>query len=278
MSAPSLKILQVSSADSAGGAERSAYNLFEKFEAQGHQSWLVVGHRKHARAGVSALPNASLRNPVVKFCDTMIENIDRASFKARGLGRALRVLRELGEPGRWLRHQRGIEDFDFPATAGLLQLPPWMPDIVHCHNLHGGYFDLRQLPHISQRVPTILNVRDMWLASGHCAYGLGCERWKSGCGQCPDLTIYPSIAADMTAHNWQRKSAVYRQCRLYVCAPSQWLLDQMRQSILAPAIVEARVIPNGVDTQVFKPAEQLQVRRALGIEANARVDDKSAKF
>ena len=29
------------------------------------------------------------------------------------------------------------------------------PDIIHCHNLHGEYFDLRELGRLSHRVPLI---------------------------------------------------------------------------------------------------------------------------
>jgi hypothetical protein len=40
---------------------------------------------------------------------------------------------------------------------------------------------LRQLPAIGDAVPTILNVHDGWLLSGHCALSLGCDKWMTGC-------------------------------------------------------------------------------------------------
>ncbi|MFT5175253.1 MAG: glycosyltransferase involved in cell wall biosynthesis [Gammaproteobacteria bacterium] len=274
-----LNILQVATADLAGGAERSARNLCEQFALDGHASWLAVGHRhtNDADAQVSQIANATNRNRLVRSCDRLIARADCAPSTIRGLGRAARALRKVAEPGRWLSNRLGREDFDFPGTRTLLQLPPWPADIVHCHNLHGGYFDLRELPQLSTRVPTVLNVRDAWLLSGHCAYGLGCERWRSGCGECPDLSIYPAITRDATAFNWQRKSDIYARSRLYVTAPSQWLLDMVHQSMLAPAIVEARVIPNGVDVSVFKPAPQQVARKLLNIDPQAMVVMVAAK-
>ena len=40
---------------------------------------------------------------------------------------------------------------------------------------------------------------------------------------------------------------------------------------MAPAIVESRVIPNGVDLAVFHPGSAAQARDALGIDPKARV-------
>jgi glycosyltransferase involved in cell wall biosynthesis len=43
------------------------------------------------------------------------------------------------------------------------------------------------------------------------------------------------------------------------------LLEEVEQSILAPGIVESRLIPYGVDLSVFHPADRQMVRRELAI-------------
>lgn len=48
-------------------------------------------------------------------------------------------------------------------------------------------------------------------------------------------------------------------------------MQKVEESILAPAIVEARVIPNGVDLSIFYPAEKSTAREALGIPLGAKV-------
>ncbi len=75
---------------------------------------------------------------------------------------------------------RGREDFRFPASHRVLELPPRPPDVLHLHNLHGGYFDLRVLPELSARQPTVVTMHDEWLYTGHCAYTLDSERWLDG--------------------------------------------------------------------------------------------------
>jgi len=107
----------------------------------------------------------------------------------------------IGQPGRWLDLQLGKEDFSFPDTRHLFHKVGDLPGIVHAHNLHGGYFDLRVLPWLSRQVPVILTLHDAWLLAGHCAHSFDCQRWKSGCGQCPNLSIPPVAKRDATASN-----------------------------------------------------------------------------
>jgi glycosyltransferase involved in cell wall biosynthesis len=165
----------------------------------------------------------------------------------------------------------GHEDFDFPASWHVLKLPSARPDILHLHNLHGAYFDLRALPWLSQQIPTVLTLHDAWMLSGHCCHGFDCERWRTGCGHCPDLTIYPAIRRDATAYNWRRKQRIYSQSRLHVVTPSQWLMNKARDSMLAPSMVSARVIPHGIDLSVFRPADRGQARTDLGLPPEAPI-------
>ena len=182
-----------------------------------------------------------------------------------------RLLASIGDPRRGLDQWRGYEDFHFPGTPGIPDITPESPDILHCHNLHGSYFDLRALPRLSHKLPALLTLHDTWLLSGHCACSFDCGRWKTGCGQCPDLTIYPAVRRDATAYNWQRKRAIYAKSQLYVATPSRWLMAKVEQSMLSPAVLEARVIPNGVDLTVFHPADKHTSREILGIPQDAKV-------
>jgi glycosyltransferase involved in cell wall biosynthesis len=180
------------------------------------------------------------------------------------------ALRWISEPQRWTEHARGHEDFHFPGTTRLLDLVE-RPDIVHCFNLHGGYFDLSKLPWLSHQVPVVLDLRDAWLLSGHCAHSFDCERWKIGCGQCPDLNINPAIPRDATAYNWQRKKDIFSKSQVCVATPSRWLMNKVKQSILAPAIREARVIPTGVDLNIFHPFAKRSARAELELPQDAKI-------
>ncbi|MBU6482633.1 MAG: glycosyltransferase [Nitrospirae bacterium] len=266
-----LHILQVSTADHSGGAERSAWNLFQVYRDRGHESWLAVGRKYSDDPDVIVIPNQRRQNLWGRFCRRVEGWLRTFEKSIPGLWRMRGPLAGWSSPWQKVQRSLGLEDFNYAGTRQLLTLPPRRPDIVHCHNLHGRYFDLRILPQLSHEVPVIVNLRDAWLLSGHCAHSFACERWKTGCGHCPDLTIYPAIERDATAYNWRRKRDIFARSRLYVTAPSQWLMHKVEESILAPAIVKARVIPNGVDLSEFHPADRQHVRAVLGIRQDAEV-------
>jgi glycosyltransferase involved in cell wall biosynthesis len=138
----------------------------------------------------------------------------------------------------------------------VLDLAPWTPDVVHVHNLHGGYFDLRALPELARRAPLVATLHDAWLFTGHCAHPFDSDGWLRGCGGCPHLDTYPSLLRDGTAFNLARKRAIYEELRLTVVTPSRWLMDMVERSVLAPAAVQREVIPNGVDLELFAPGDE----------------------
>jgi glycosyltransferase involved in cell wall biosynthesis len=275
-----LRILQVSLRDTLGGAERVAWNLFQGYAARGQTSWLACGRTHFNHPNVFCVSQEH-REPAWVRLWSAVEN-RLLTWDAgvpggvRGAWRVSRVACALARPGKWLDRVRGLEDFRFPETRRLLSLVPERPDLVHCHTLHGGYFDLRVLPSLSRQLPVMLTLHDAWLLSGLCWHSFDCDRWKTGCGHCPQLKRFPALYGDVrrdaTAENWKRKRSIYQQSRLYVATPSRWLMDLVKQSILAPAVVEARVIPNGVDLSVFHPAaNKAAVRAALDIPQEAKV-------
>ncbi|MCL4552169.1 MAG: glycosyltransferase, partial [Candidatus Marsarchaeota archaeon] len=266
---PSMRIMQVNTRDIGGGAEKIGWDLFRTCRARGHDTWLAVGDKRSDDPNVLVIPNDEPVGAWSRFWRT----ID-CRLPSREISDILHLhglVRRLSAPGRFLDGRRGIEDFRFPGTRHLLELTPEPPQVLHCHNLHGGYFDLSMLPELSEKVPIVLTLHDAWLLSGHCAHSFDCNRWKIGCGHCPDLSIYPAIRRDGTAYNWRRKRQLYSRSQIYVATPSQWLMQRVEQSILAPAILEAKVIPNGVDPSVFHPNGKEVVRQSLGLPEDAKV-------
>ncbi|NIS70621.1 MAG: glycosyltransferase [Proteobacteria bacterium] len=273
-----MRILQVSTYDIAGGAEAVGLQLFQAYRDLGHDSWLAVGLKRRNDPDVLMIPNCAYRNRWARIWNTGGNLLSSFVGRQRNVGRLNRLFQiGIGQPQRWLDIWQGKEDLDFPGTWRLLDFTPERPDILHCHNMHGawlptgGYFDLRALSWLTRQLPVVLTLHDAWLLSGHCAHSFDCERWKIGCGHCPDLTIYPAIRRDATAYNWQRKRGIYAKSRVYVATPSQWLMRKVEQSILASAIVEARVIHNGVDLTTFHPGDWRESRAMLGIAQDARV-------
>ena len=267
-----LQILQISRGDTYGGAAKVAWNLFRAYRDRGHLSRLAVSIKRSNDPDVEALPAQIPANPWARAWNGIGESlISLESRIRRGLGPLGRLFQQIGQPNHVLNRWQGIEDFDYPGSWRILDLRQDRPDVVHFHTLHGDYFDLRALPWLSSVVPVVLTLHDAWLLSGHCAHSLDCERWKTGCGRCPYLDVHPAVRRDETAYNWQRKREIYRNSSLHIAAPSKWLMEKVEQSILMEGAVELRLIPNGVDLSIFRPAEKDAVRRKLGLPLSAKI-------
>jgi glycosyltransferase involved in cell wall biosynthesis len=267
----SLNILQVSTSDWGGGAERVAWNLFKGYRSKGHVSHLAVGHKHSNDPDVSLIPRLRNGTPWASSVHALANRVASWEQSVRGLWRLKYWLQVLA--GGWPAAQRelGREDFHYPGTWKLLELVPDRADVLHLHNLHGDYFDLRALPLFGRQMPVIVTLHDAWLLSGHCAHSFDCERWLTGCGSCPDLTISPAVRRDATAFNWKRKRKIYAGGRFYVSTPSQWLMDKVKSSILEPSVIQSRVIPYGVDLSVFYPEDRLVIKKSLGLRPDHKV-------
>ncbi len=265
------QILQLGTFDRSGGAEKVAWNLFDGYRKRGFPSSLAVGRKVSGDPDVLEIPKEARSGRSVSLLNGFRDALKPWDGRIRGVGRLRNEARTLAGGIGLVLAKYGVENMDFPASHKILDLPQVRPNIVHAHNLHGGYFDLRYLPQLSHQVPVVITLHDAWLLSGHCAHSLGCERWRTGCGHCPDLNIYPGIRRDATAFNWGRKRRIFEKSRIYLAAPCEWLLERARDSILAPAIVDWRVIPNGLDLAVFKPDDQGSARAALGIPRDVKL-------
>lgn len=242
-----------------------ALSLLEGYRTRGCRAALAVGTKATENEAIYEIP----KNPWRRAFEGATQSL--AAQGVRVLPQIAFQLSRLGNLRNEIDRQRGRELFHFPGTRELLSLAPFAPQVVHAHNLHRDYFDLRFLPELSARVPLVLTLHDAWLLSGHCAHSFSCERWKIGCGECPDLTIPPAIERDGTAENWKRKREIYQRSRFYVAAPCRWLIDKLEASMVAPAVIESRVIPNGVHLGIFRPGDRAAARVALGLPADADI-------
>ena len=267
-----LTTLTVSPSAVGGGAEKVALSLHQAYLARGIDSWLALGVRDAGIPQSLQIPNDDARSPWARTLLVPARALQRGSSRATdAAGLLSRALRIAAEPARYARVGRGHEDFDFPESARLLELPPRTPDVVHLHNLHGSYFDVRELPELSAARPTILTLHDCWLLTGHCAYPLDCERWRTGCGQCPYLDNYVPIRGDQSAANCRIKRDALAASRLGLATPSRWLMRMAEDTGVIGENIEARVIPNGVDTTVYRPGDKATARDALGLPQNRRI-------
>jgi glycosyltransferase involved in cell wall biosynthesis len=256
------RVLQFCTHDGGGGAERVANSVHRALLSRGIESRLLVRRRMTDTLSVveaDAYAMTSAAAPLFRFVDRQVTSLD-----FRGRWRVQDWLRSAAYPRRLSNRWNGIEDFEYPYTAGAVA--SFAADVVHLHNLHGNYVDLRALAQVSLTVPVIWTLHDAWALTGHCAYFIDCDRWTTGCGRCPDLARAPAVAKDATAHNAMVKRAAYAASRLAIATPSEWLMDCAARVL--PGRLQRKVIPYGVNTEHFSAGDRAGARAALGLPQN----------
>lgn len=264
--AKKLTILTINRSDNRGGAATVAWNLFTDFLNAGFASWYLVQYKFSTHPQVITIDNEQYYNWWHQFILKCQKVLLHHAASRKEVWRFTKMLDWVAKPGAMFREQLGIEEFNFNGSRNLLKRFSSNPDIIHAHVLHGGFFDLRYIAKLSNEIPVFFTLHDAWLLSGHCAHSFDCERWKTGCGKCPDLTIPKAIKRDGSALNWKRKQAVYEKSKIYVAAPCEWLIGKVKESMLNDACVETRVIPYGVNHEIFYPSNQFESRKQLALD------------
>ena len=137
-------------------------------------------------------------------------------------------------------------------------------EVIHLHNLHGGYFSLRGLKSLSAK-RIVWTLHDMWAFTGNCSHSKDCQRWLSGCGKCPYLDDYPKLQFDTTRFLWKHKKRIYNDLNISIVCPSRWLYEKAVRSPLFRNF-QKHHIPNGIDETVFSPGPKELARKKLGLQ------------
>lgn len=146
----------------------------------------------------------------------------------------------------------------FLSTKRLKRLiRSWKPDIVHLQCINGYFINIYRL--ISwlrdNRIPTVLTLHAEFMYTANCGHALECERWRSGCGECPRRKkATESLLFDRTAESFHKMQRAFEgfDSDLVVVSVSPWLMERAK---LSPILMDKRhyCILNGLDTDTFYP-------------------------
>lgn len=156
----------------------------------------------------------------------------------------------------------------------LSRLKKFAPDLIHIHTLHNSYINLPLLwAFIKKRhIPVVWTLHDCWAFTGQCPHYamVHCEKWKTGCGGCPQVRAYPAACFDRTRRMFRKKENMFTGVEdLQIVTPSCWLMEQVKASFLKEYPVT--VINNGIDPEVFRPCDPSVVREKYPISPEKRI-------
>ncbi|HHY74168.1 MAG TPA: glycosyltransferase [Bacillus bacterium] len=161
----------------------------------------------------------------------------------------------------------GCIDYDVFGAFSLMENPlVQQADVIHLHNMHGNYFHPYALSMLSHLKPIVWTLHDMQSITGHCSYSFDCQKWLTGCGDCPYPYEYPAIQFDRTHLNLVEKKDIYTHSKLFIVPVAKWIGNIAQQGILQGHPME--VILNGVDVETYRPMNKTAVREKYGIPQN----------
>ena len=232
-------ILHVNTAVGRGGAAKIAYNyLTQNLNRMGFNSKLLAG---------------------TIYCK---QEPDMALIECKNLN--------LHKLLHKYQKKSGLLDFYNLASFNIQDIEVFKnADIVHLHNLHGSYFSPFMLPQLTSLKPTVWTLHDEQSFTGHCAYAFYCEKWMTGCGDCPDLNFYPKIKKDTTDFLLKTKKKIYEMSDFTVVCPSNWLANRAKQSILQNK--DIRVIYNGINEKIFVNTDKNESRKTLNLPLDKKI-------
>lgn len=242
-----MKIAIVNTYANGGGAARAANRLYHGLRQLGHESFMYVLHGS-GKSVVPYQPEMTLMGKVVREIRSKI--IDR-SFSQYVQSRP-----------------SGLKTFSDDRSqfgSGPIENIPDC-DVVNLH-WGAGLIDHASLP-ILVRTPMVWTLHDMWPFTGGCHYDDECGRFKQACGRCPILSS--QAENDLSHKIWERKQKSWSEVPIAVVAPSHWLAEMARASSLFKNR-RVEVIPNGIDTEKYKPLDKKLARDAYGLPQDRKL-------
>ena len=232
-----MNLLMLNMFDNQGGAAIATYRLHRGFRSIGINSRLLVQVKK--------TNDRSVVGPLTKL--QKITSILRPYLESL----AIKLYRE--------RKNVIFSPAWFPESLAS-KVAKINPDIVHLFWVNGGLLRIETLKKFKQ--PIVWTLHDMWPFTGGCHYDNECRKFQQSCGNCPILNS--ERERDLSRRVWERKRDSWEGMPIVVVATSNWLADMARSSsIFRNQRIE--VIPNGIDTERYKPADKEAARAAYNL-------------
>lgn len=240
-----MKVLHVNASDKSGGAARAAHRIHLAQRQAGLDSHMLVLHRSDDEPHIH-----TFRPHGGKVAQRL-----RQTISARLMARQ----RSAGNPTMHSlnRFSTGLADWINRSDF----------DIVNLHWLGSEMISIEEIARI--RKPLVWTQHDMWAFCGAEHYDDLDNPGRYRQGYRPDTRLPGHSGPDLDAHTWRRKQRAWANLQLQLVSPSQWLADCTAESALL-GHQPCTVIPNCVDTQVFKPIDRRLARIILNLNPDKR--------
>ncbi len=171
---------------------------------------------------------------------------------------------------RFLQNRpEGLEYFSFIKTPYdiLTQDVVKNADIINLHWV-AGFLDFESFfKHVKK--PVVWTLHDMNPFTGGCHYAGNCKGYLIKCNDCPQLsgTIDPNIAEVF----FNAKITLLKHfSNLFIATPSTWIKQESQNSKVLGKF-NHYLIPNGLNTEIFRILPKACSRQILGLPLNKKI-------
>ena len=239
-----LKIIHLNTYAGNGGAGKACLRINKALQGQGVDSKVYVNMSFHKNMPVYNL-SAGFFSKWFTASGIILERIASAFFS-----------KPLPVPFSVPLWGRNIAAMDFIKKA----------DIIHIHWINHAFLKPSDIAGLAKlKKPVVWTFHDSNAFTGGCHVRYSCMNFKQECGECP-LLKNPS-PDDLSHRIWKKKQKAYQNLRFNIVAPSNWMAASVKESKLLGS-QPVQVIPNTLDTQVFKPCSKSEARKKMGLPAD----------
>lgn len=238
-----IKVLHLVAGDLSSGAARGAFWLHKGLLTEIDSKLMVSGRSFEDDSSVISL-SATKSGRIKSIIRSNLDSIPLRFYKSR--------TRNI--------FSTGLVGFNFTKTAEYKHA-----DIIHLHWVNAGLVNIKHLSKIKK--PIIWTLRDMWPFTGGCHYSLDCEKYKTGCGACPQLGS--SNPKDLSRLVLNHKQKFIPQ-NLTAVGISHWLTDEAKKSLLFKDHACLTIL-NNIDTDEFQKINKSIARQILGITTKKQI-------
>ena len=192
-------------------------------------------------------------------------NLEATEFWANNFPRKIRAkLNHVLDKFDFLQHEREAKirfQFNHARIGVDISTHPLIidADIIHIHWILKGFLSFDSLKKlIDLGKPIVWTCHDLWPFTGGCFYLWGCERLVSGCGECPYL--YNQESNDLSSSLLSTKIKLFKESGINWAAPSKWLSEVAKTSIVLKSDLKFAVIPNPIKVSSFEVCYESQKR------------------
>ena len=158
------------------------------------------------------------------------------------------------------------------SSPSLLKMKEYQEaDIIHFHQFHNANLSIPYLRKIASEKKVIISLHDPWFLTGHCVHFYDCDKWKTGCVNCPNLTSFFPVLEDHCHDMWQLKKSVFKDLDVDIVVSSDWMLNLVNQSPVFGTQKRVHKIPFGLDYKKFNSVTKEKARKHFGISNDAFV-------